>query len=118
MCSLICRETMKEPARFIKPSRFMIALTTCLLYLCEVSLAKTDKIIEKTLFQATTQNFRYSEGAVLNLDGKNDLLMVVSVFSTGGHDNSPAQLLGWRSRDGGISWGTLLSSRRILATRM
>ena len=44
------------------------------------------------------------ESATLNLDGNKDLLLVVSVFGDGGHDDSPAELIAWPSHDGGLSW--------------
>jgi len=62
------------------------------------------KILEKTLFESSSQRFRYSEGSILSVDGSRNLLMVVSVYGTADHDVSSAQLLAWRSHDGGLTW--------------
>lgn len=79
-------------------------LLIALLFGTRYPLVAAEKILERTLFEATEEQFRYSEGSLLNLDGKHELLMVVSVFAKGGHDNTPARLLAWRSHDGGLTW--------------
>ena len=50
---------------------------------------------------------RWSEGTTLNLDGKKHLMMLVTAFSQGGHDNSPAKILRFDSFDGGLTWTPL-----------
>lgn len=97
---------MTRPVFTFSASVPVLAVCCLLLSLAAPGSAsgQTTKVLERVLFEADEQHFRYSEAAVLNVDGKNDLLIVVSVFTNGGHDNSPAQLLAWRSRDGGMKW--------------
>lgn len=86
-------------------SRSRYAMATWLALSCGALLAApVEKLLNRTLFVADENDYRYSEAAVLPLDDTN-LLLVVSVFGDGGHDSSPAQLLAWRSNDRGRSWG-------------
>src|ERR1051326_2228693 len=82
-------------------SIFLVSFA-CLFLVSLNSSAQSKRVLERTLLKANEQNYRYSESAVLNLDGNMDLLLVVSTFSNGGHDDSPAQLIAWQSKDGGM----------------
>lgn len=69
--------------------------------------AATETIVEKTLFKhdsAPEGIYRWSEGTILPLDDKGHLMMLVSAFGHGGHDNSTATILEFHSRDGGLTW--------------
>ena len=66
--------------------------------------ADNAKILEQTLFSADEQSFRYSEGSIVELEEDRELLMAVSVFGEGGHDNSPGRIMAWPSHDGGMTW--------------
>jgi sialidase-1 len=84
--------------------RFLVVSGLSLVIWSSFSQAQGQKILDRTLFEATEQDFRYSEAAVLNVDGKKRLLMTVSVFGDGGHDDSVARILAWVSNDGGLTW--------------
>ncbi len=66
--------------------------------------AATEKLLDTTLFESNEETFRWSEGSTINLDGKDHLLMSVTLFGGGGHDNSTAQILAFHSLDGGLTW--------------
>jgi len=74
---------------------------------------ETEKLLDTTLFHSTEEHYRWSEGSIVNLDGKDHMLMAVTLFGAGGHDNTAAQILEFRSRDGGLTW-TLLEKARVL----
>jgi len=67
-------------------------------------MAETGKLLNRVLLPATEENFRYSEAALLNIDGKKELWLVPTVYGREGHDASPAQLIAWPSHDGGTTW--------------
>jgi hypothetical protein len=69
-------------------------------------LPVADKVLERTLFPADAQNYRYSQGSVLKLDGDRELLMAVSVFGEKGGDGSAADIRVWPSHDGGLTWAS------------
>jgi sialidase-1 len=83
-------------------SSIFVALFSCLFLVSLSGFAQSKRLLERTLLKADEDNYRYSESAVLNLDGKMELLLVVSTFSDGGHDDSPARLIAWQSKDGGM----------------
>ncbi|HZQ21652.1 MAG TPA: sialidase family protein [Terriglobales bacterium] len=84
--------------------RGILSISLCCWILSVNAVAESHKILEKTLFKASKENYRYSEAAVLNLDSRRHLLLVVSTFTNGGHDDSPARLLAWESADGGVTF--------------
>jgi len=70
--------------------------------------AATEKLLDTTLFESTPAHFRWSEGTILNVDGKQHLMMGVTGFGAGGgHDHSAAQILEFHSHDGGLTWTPL-----------
>ncbi|MGC9316926.1 MAG: exo-alpha-sialidase [Armatimonadota bacterium] len=63
------------------------------------------KLADTTLFESSQETYRWSEGSTIVLDDEiGHLLMAVTVFGEGGHDNSEARILGFHSRDGGLTW--------------
>lgn len=50
---------------------------------------------------------RWSEGSTINLDGKGHLMMVVTAFGRGAHDDTGAVILEFHSRDAGSTWTAL-----------
>lgn len=48
--------------------------------------------------------YRWSEGSTLNLDSEKHLMMLVTAFGHGGHDDSKGEILEFHSRDGGLTW--------------
>ena len=51
--------------------------------------------------------YRWSEAALLNMDGEQHLMMLVSAFGHGGHDHTAADILEFHSRNGGVTWTPL-----------
>jgi sialidase-1 len=69
-----------------------------------------DKLVDTVLLKSGSgpqDVSRWSEGTTLNLDGKQHLMMLVTAFSQGWHDNSPAKILRFDSLDGGRTWTPL-----------
>ena len=71
---------------------------------CAASPAGTRKLVDKILFPSTAVNYRWSEGSTINLDGKDHLMMAVTLFGTGGHDSTASRILELHSHDGGLTW--------------
>ena len=72
-----------------------------------------EKLVDTVMFPhdpSPNGVFRWSEGSILNLDDKNDLMMLVTASAQGG-DWSPAKILEFRSADGGITWTPLAEAR-------
>lgn len=68
------------------------------------------KLVDTVLFPSAggpSDVFRWSEGTILNLDGKKHLMMLVSAFGQGGHDDTSARILRFDSLDGGLTWTPL-----------
>jgi sialidase-1 len=66
-----------------------------------------DKLVDTVLLKSGSgpqDVSRWSEGTMLNLDGKQHLMMLVTAFSQGWHDNSSAKILRFDSLDGGLTW--------------
>jgi len=63
-----------------------------------------EKLLDTTLFESTEQHCRWSEGSIVNLDGEGHLLMAVTLFGQGGHDNTAARIPAFHSYDGGLTW--------------
>lgn len=73
---------------------------------CPSAIA-VEKLVDKVLFPHDPSPrgvYRWSEGTTIALDGKKHLLMLVTAFGHGGHDNSTATILGFESIDGGVTW--------------
>ncbi|MBT7165193.1 MAG: hypothetical protein HN904_20605 [Victivallales bacterium] len=68
---------------------------------------EVDKLLDVTLLKSTPERYRWSEGSILALDGKQHLVMAVTGFGGGGHDHSGAEILEFHSRDGGLTWSAL-----------
>jgi sialidase-1 len=69
--------------------------------------SKVDKRVDTVLLRSDSGPqgvSRWSEGTILNLDGKRHLMMLVTAFSQGWHDNSSAKILRFDSLDGGLTW--------------
>ena len=69
-----------------------------------------DKLVDTILFPSDTSEkgiSRWSEGTILNLDGKEHLMMLVTAFGQGAHDNTAAGILRFDSLDGGLTWTSL-----------
>jgi sialidase-1 len=69
-----------------------------------------EKLVDKVLLPSGSgpkDVFRWSEGTILNLDGKKHLLMLVSAFGEGGHDDTSANIMRFDSPDGGLTWTPL-----------
>ncbi len=69
-----------------------------------------DKLVDTILFfsDSSAQGVsRWSEGTTIALDGEEHLMMLVSAFFEGAHDNSPAKILRFDSCDGGLTWTPL-----------
>ena len=66
--------------------------------------AGTKKLVDTILFPSTEANYRWSEGSTLNLNGKDHLMMAVTLFGTGGHDSTASRILEFHSLDGGLTW--------------
>jgi hypothetical protein len=62
------------------------------------------QLLTKTIGQADDVHFRYSPASILNVDGRQTLLVVSAVFGVAAHDDSPAEIYAWRSNDGGRTW--------------
>ena len=80
----------------------------------KIYAAENEKLVDKTLLphDPSPQGvYRWSEGTTLNLDGKKHLMMLVTAFGHGGHDNTEATILEFGSRDGGLTWTPLEEAR-------
>ena len=75
----------------------------------------TEKLVDKILFPCTKEHYRWSEGSILNLDGKDHLVMAVTAFGSGGHDHSGARILEFHSHDGGLTWESLEEAKVLQA---
>ncbi|MBN2294839.1 MAG: exo-alpha-sialidase [Pirellulales bacterium] len=77
---------------------------------------KAKKLVDKVLYPSNPSKngiYRWSEGSIINLDGRKHLMMVVTGYDEGGHDfTTPARLLELHSYDGGLSW-TPLSKAKV-----
>ena len=65
------------------------------------------KLVDTTLFESTEEHYRWSEGSIIPLEDEQHLLMAVTLFGAGGHDNTAARILAFHSRDGGLTWDGL-----------
>lgn len=74
---------------------------------------EVEKLLDTTLFHSTDQHYRWSEGSIINLDDGDHLLMAVTCFGLGGHDNTEAEILAFECHDGGLTW-TPLEDARVL----
>lgn len=76
---------------------------------------KPKRLVNKVLFphdKSKNGIYRWSEGSIINLDGKRHLMMVVTGYGNGGHDfSTPARLLEFHSYDGGLSWTPLADAK-------
>ena len=82
---------------------------------CASAAAGTAKLVDKILFPSTGQHYRWSEGSIINLDGKDHLMMAVTGFGAGGHDHSAAQILEFHSHDGGLTWTPLDEAMNVIS---
>ncbi len=67
----------------------------------------TEKLVDKTLYANSPKKegvYRWSEGSIVSIDGKNHLMMVVTALGFGGHDDTPGDILRADSLDGGRTW--------------
>ena len=87
------------------------AFTLSIVLAFATSSGATRKIVDKILFHSTKVNYRWSEGSTINLDGKNHLMMTLTLFGAGGHDSTASQILEFHSHDGGLTWPTLKQAR-------
>ncbi len=77
---------------------------------CPASARAVDKLVDKILYEHDPKPdgiYRFSEGTTIVLDGKQHLMMLVTAFGHGGHDDSTATILEVHSRDGGLTWTPL-----------
>ncbi|MBN2311450.1 MAG: exo-alpha-sialidase [Candidatus Hydrogenedentes bacterium] len=88
-----------------EPAGGLVGMVLAMIVLGEAGAgADTEKLVDTTLFAQNDVIFRWSEGSTINLDGEDHLLMAVTVFGGGGHDNSEARIVGFHSYDGGLTW--------------
>ncbi|MCP4643644.1 MAG: exo-alpha-sialidase, partial [bacterium] len=78
-------------------------VTVCML--CGfAAAAQTEKLLDTTLFPSNEQTYRWSEASTISLDDEGHLLMALTLFGLGGHDNTAANILEFHSHDGGLTW--------------
>ena len=98
------------------PSTLAVGLCTAAWVLfAALSHGAVEKLVDTTLFESNDVTYRWSEGSTINLDDKDHLLMAVTVFGAGGHDNTQAEILGLHSHDGGITWTSLEQAQVLQA---
>jgi hypothetical protein len=86
----------------------------CLLLINGPVSEATEKIVDRIMLphsDAADGVFRWSEGSIVNLDGNQELVLLVSAFGHGGHDDTAANILEFHSADGGKSWTPLAEAR-------
>jgi sialidase-1 len=69
-----------------------------------------EKLVDTVLYPhdpSPTGVARWSEGTILSLDGKKHLMMLVTAFGQGAHDDTGASILRFDSLDGGLTWSPL-----------
>ena len=77
-----------------------------------------DKLVDKVLLPHDPKGvYRWSEGTTICLDGKAHLMMLVTAFGHGGHDNTEATILEFHSLDGGLTW-TPLDQAKVFQTNI
>ena len=85
----------------------LAAFGTLVMLAADPAATEVAKLLDTTLFHSTDQHYRWSEGSIINLDGKDHLLMAVTIFGMGGHDNTEAEIVAFHSYDGGLTWPPL-----------
>ncbi|MBN2296450.1 MAG: exo-alpha-sialidase [Pirellulales bacterium] len=93
---------------------FQLCWTAVLLTLCAALLSyqetnATEKSLDTVLLHHDPSPggvIGWAAGSILNLDGKQHLIMVLTA-NYGGHDNSRADILRFDSPDGGLTWTRL-----------
>jgi len=96
--------------RVLKPASMYWMIALLVTVLAAGNACAVDKLVDTILFphDPSPQGvFRWSEGTILNLDGKKHLMMLVTAFGQGGHDSTPARILRFDSLDGGLTWTPL-----------
>lgn len=66
-----------------------------------------DKLVDTILYHHSDDPaaiYRWSEGSILDLDGAGEMMMLVTAFGYGGHDDSEASILEARSSNYGLTW--------------
>jgi hypothetical protein len=92
----------------------IFGLVSVPVWLTAFNVFGADKLVDQTLFKHDPSAggvYRWSEAALLNLDGKEHLMMLVTAFGHGGHDHTAANILEFHSRDGGLTWTPLKEAK-------
>ena len=86
------------------PALSAVAVLGLAAFLSGPARGQTEKLLDTTLLFSNEETYRWSEGSTVNLDGRRHLLMAVTLFGAGGHDNTEARIIAFHSHDGGQSW--------------
>ena len=106
------------------PAIYRIAIPLLAVVLAPVSLfAGEAKLVDSILYPHDPSDegvARWSEGSTISLDGDKHLMMLVTAFGKGAHDNTEAVILRVDSLDGGLTWtpageATVFQTRKDLA---
>ncbi len=84
----------------------LLAVTALILATAANALA-VEKIVDRVLYPHSPDKsdvYRWSEGSIVSLDGKQHLMMVVTALGFGGHDDTAGDILRADSYDGGRTW--------------
>ena len=89
----------------------LLGLTTLLLSIGLMSsVTASEKIVDRILFPhdpSADGIYRWSEASTISLDGKKHLMMLVTAFGHGGHDDTASDILEFHSHDAGVTWTPL-----------
>lgn len=77
-----------------------VLLMTCII---PIGCAESGMLVDSCVAVVSDQFTRWSEGSILSFDDRN-ILLAVTGYSDWNHDDSPADIYGFWSHDGGRSW--------------